>query len=131
MVTALRVFSGSEEELDSLEDLKDSFGMGDVSNCWAFPTIMALREGKLIGAIGRCPWYDMVIAGPNLVPNLFLYIKLVEAQEVFFKAAGVSKYWFWIDKENKPMVKIMNRVDGDLIHLEQDTEDYLWYSKEI
>ena len=80
---------------------------------FGFPTVVAERDGEVIGFLSTWPSDKAVFAGPLVVDggkNPFLFIRLVEGYENVLKAAGVKVYLHHIDKEREEHVGMMERL---------------------
>lgn len=66
-----------------------------------YPTVVAVRDGKIIGflATGDGVWCHLV--GPLALrsPSAIVALRLVEAYEVVMRAMGVTRYCFFISKD--------------------------------
>lgn len=66
-----------------------------------FPTIVAEREGELIGLLGTVIKDNMILAGPLVIksdrPRSFTLVRLVEAYEAAMRHIGVKSYIFGSD----------------------------------
>ena len=65
----------------------------------SFPTVMAERDGGIVGIVSTQPRKDLVVAGPMHVgvdgnPS-FVFMRLVECYERVLKLAGVTFYHFF------------------------------------
>lgn len=78
-----------------------------------FPTIVAERDGEVIGFVSTRIAEGAIIAGPLVIEggkNPFLFIRLAEGYENVLRAAGVKAYLHQIDKERPEHVEFMERL---------------------
>lgn len=96
-----------------------------------FPTIMASREGEVVGMIGTRPHKDAIIAGPLLVnlphPQVVI-LHLFDSYELVMRKLGVEAYHFSIDKSNEQWKHIVEKA----LSLEPygETDEY-WYRRSL
>jgi hypothetical protein len=69
-----------------------------------YPTIVAEREGKIVGVLATTPHRYRIIAGPLAIdPGIkvksFVALRLIEAYEVILRLSGVTQYYFNIRKD--------------------------------
>lgn len=87
---------------------------GQDATC-SFPTVLAEREGKIVGFCATQPRKDAVVAGPMAVskdlprPGITI-IRLGEAYENVLRHAGVKVYWFHVEPHMKEWADILRRV---------------------
>ena len=66
----------------------------------SFPTIIAYREGEVLGVISTNPKENIIVAGPIFAKTegnaSFIYMRLIEAYDLIIKANRVSGYFFRI-----------------------------------
>lgn len=82
-----------------------------------WPTVLAEREGKLIGFLSTNTSQGVIMAGPLIVhgvngllgPTL---IRLIEAYEVVLRAAKVDSYVFHIGEDEKEWRSMIERSTG-------------------
>lgn len=71
----------------------------------SFPTVIAIREGKLVGFLTTKKSKQAVIAGPlvmnGLVNKAIVAMRLAEGYEEVLSEAGVTDYIFSVDKGHK------------------------------
>lgn len=103
----------------------------------AWPTIVALRDDQVIGAISTRPINDMVICGPLLVAvsnPAFVATKLIAEYDLAMRDMGIKAYYLAIDKENgrwtRAIEKFIDRY-SDGFHVEPigDKEGRTWYKR--
>lgn len=79
-----------------------------------FPTVMAHREGELIGFLGSHPNKKMLVAGPMVVkpgPSQGVTVlRLNLAYENFLRSAGIMSYYFTIPDSEAAYQKIVETV---------------------
>jgi hypothetical protein len=80
---------------------------------FGFPTVVAERDGEIIGFVSTWPTDEAIVAGPLVIEggrNPFLFLRLAEGYENVLRAAGVKCYLHHIDKENEKHVDFMERL---------------------
>ena len=67
-----------------------------------FPTVMAVRDGRVIGVLGTQSRNDMVVAGPFVLAHKspFVVLHLLDAYDLVMRRAGIVAYHFYIDPGN-------------------------------
>ena len=80
-----------------------------------FPTIIAERDGTVIGAMATKDRDDMVVAGPILVSvpnrnNGIVTLRLTEAYERALRASGVSRYLIHVERKLHNWKNLLNRL---------------------
>ena len=79
-----------------------------------FPTVVAERDGEIIGCLATQEEPSCVVAGPLVVKDGRLKaicgIRLAEAYENVLRAAGVTTYYFCIDREHEAWIKSALRM---------------------
>lgn len=80
----------------------------------SWPTIMAWRDGEVVGCLSTQATKEAIIAGPIAVisPRPFwAMVRLAEAYEVVLRQAGVQGYWFGIDlAQHRPWYNLVRKV---------------------
>ena len=88
-----------------------------------FPTVVAERDGKVVGFLATAPVKKEVWAGPLILdqpPNAWLALRLGEAYEVVLKYAGIKEYFHLVEKNREDYVKMLQRLTYQ-IHGETET----------
>jgi hypothetical protein len=99
-----------------------------------FPTVMAERDGVLVGVLGTEAAYpDKIVAGPLVVsaaiPNpAFLTVRLIDAYETELRRAGVKAYLFCTGLDNHRFVRWIQALGGREV---SQCEGYRWYWREV
>lgn len=98
----------------------------------SFPTVMAFREGKLIGFLSTSPRKDGLVAEPivmNVEGNAsFLYIKLVEAYDDLLRAGKVPSYFFHIPQSYADYIRLIEKAGFERIG---EDEVGVWYRRSL
>lgn len=67
-------------------------------NTLGFPTVLAEKDGEILGLLGTLVKSNLIIAGPLVIkkdrPRYFTIIRLVEAYEAAMLSLGVTSYIF-------------------------------------
>ena len=95
----------------------------------SYPTIMAVRDGKIEGVLGTHPRSDMLVAGPLYIQNKGLFkapleIRLVDIYETLLINLGVEVYVFYVKKDDKRRINMLRDVG---LTPEWETEESVWY----
>ena len=98
-----------------------------------FPTVMALRDGAIIGFMATNTETGQVVAGPlitdpTIKQRAFVALRLCEAYEQVLKQAGVTMYRIGVIKDNPQWAKVVHKI-GFEPYLE--TDDSYWYERQI
>lgn len=98
----------------------------------AFPTVVAIRDKKIIGFLSTRPSKDAVIAGPLVVSNelknkAIVAMRLVEAYEITLKRAGVSIFLFSIPKKSNWARQVKTFYAQPF----SEKDNKLWFRKEL
>ena len=78
-----------------------------------WPTVVAERDGEVIGFCSTIPANDAIWAGPLVIEggrNPFVFIRLAEAYENVMRAAGVKVFLHGIRKDNMRHVVMMEKL---------------------
>lgn len=115
--------------------LRDNPMPGDNGRELSSPTIMAIRDGKVVGVLSTANLtklkaivvntlrVDKSISNPT-----FVILHLIEAYEVILIKAGVRWYWAYVTKSNEKLVHLIQRVLGEP---RQEDDGNLWFKREI
>lgn len=100
-----------------------------------FPTIAAIRDGKIIGVIGGADLkrtkrvaVNTLRVSPEIKNSSFIFIRLTEAYENILRSAGTNWYWIAAYKANGSLCSALRRVIG--LPQEED-KDHYWFRKEL
>ena len=97
----------------------------------AFPTVMAMREGELVGFLGSHPRKDMLIAEPMIVkrgPSQGMTVlRLNLAYENFLRSAGMAYYYFNIPDSEGTYQKMIEKALN--IQPYAHESGYKWYRR--
>lgn len=78
-----------------------------------FPTVVAERNGRIIGFLStnECDW--CLMAGPleTQTPNPIMVMRLVEAYENAIRLMGITRYCFSINKKQKRWIEQTSSFD--------------------
>ena len=95
-----------------------------------FPTIIAIRDKKVVGVIGTQIVNDTIVAGPFVVElpgghNGMVPYRLVEKYFTVMRNLGITEFYAFVDKDNlayKKMLEALLEVEPFRFH-----EDAWWY----
>lgn len=82
-----------------------------------FPTILAVKDGEVVGLIGTRIYKDMIVAGPVVVRRTMGAlgaIRLVEAYENAMRNMGIEWFIFWTDGEQSIIEKAIRRFNPEM-----------------
>lgn len=71
----------------------------------SYPTVVAVRDGEIIGFLSTDTRKKVIMAGPLEVKggkNMITFIRLIEAYEVVLRVSGVTSFMFYLraDRED-------------------------------
>jgi hypothetical protein len=101
---------------------------------YAFPTVVADRDGDIVGFYSTNDAQEYITAGPlevdkSLDNPLIVAIRLVDAYDNVMRSVGINSYLFSVDKDNEQWKDIMERATGLESYAEDETR--YWYRKEL
>ncbi len=97
-----------------------------------FPTVVAKRDGKLIGLLSTRPVTEAIVAGPLIVDlptRGVVTMRLVEAYDIVLRRAGVKNYLFHV-KKGKAWAEQVERALGVAPYTE-DGHGNLWFKRDL
>lgn len=78
---------------------------GFLHNTYSFPTIMAIKEGELVGFISTHIEGESIVCGPLVVKtdrnHAMTLVRLVEAYDLALRSMGIEWYIFHTPKNGK------------------------------
>jgi hypothetical protein len=98
---------------------------------FAFPTVVAERDGKVVGFVSTWPTEEAIVAGPLVIedaPNPFLFLRLAEGYENLLRHAGVKVYLHTIDKTRPEHVGFMEKLG--FVRL-RENEEYIVMQRKL
>jgi hypothetical protein len=99
----------------------------------SFPTVMARRDGKLVGFLSTHNDNRYVIAGPLIVKgmrNPMITLRLVEAYDMIMLAHGIKLYYFSVDANRKDAFS-REKLESLGMKFWEQKDDTAWYKKEL
>ena len=111
------------------KEWKDCHGLLENDDELAYPTVMAVRDGKAIGMISTASGDENLFASHIIANSIFTCIKLYELYDRTMKGMGVDHYLFNIDKENKKMINAIEKLFG--IKPFSESDEMLFYARRI
>jgi hypothetical protein len=84
-----------------------------------YPTVLAWRNGRLIGAMGTQPFdqtNQIVVGGPLVIAlprPIRVAMRLVEHYETAMAQAGVVAYHFHVDADNAAMKQVCDHMHAE------------------
>lgn len=94
-----------------------------------YPTIIAIRNGNVIGMISTSKGEHNLIAAPMIANSIFVCIGLYELYEKTLENIGVKHYLFSIDTENLKMINTVKKLFN--IEPFTITDDLAWYVRRL
>jgi hypothetical protein len=81
-----------------------------------WPTVLAERDGKVIGFVSTQPRRDALVAGPLVLNGTprpgIVVMRLAEAYDLVMRKAGVTSYLFHVDTDNAKWLEILKGLGG-------------------
>ena len=101
-----------------------------------WPTAVAIRDGKLIGAVSTREIDGRIVCGPLRVaiPNpARVILRLMGTYEIYLRSIGVTKYLFYADTEDAPWVRQLRKASSAWrkIDLIESSGGKDWYSANL
>lgn len=96
----------------------------------SFPTVMAERNGQVVGFLATQPKKDAVVAGPLWLRERapFVTLRLLEAYDNVMRAAGIAAYHFHIEGANPTWRSQVERLGFEPWH---GDETGVWYRRTL
>lgn len=96
-----------------------------------WPTVIAERNGKILGFISTWPKAKLITAGPLILAansHPIVAVRLIEAYENILRVSGVTTYFFHIESENKDWMDFAERLG---VMPFEETRSGQWYQRSI
>lgn len=98
-----------------------------------FPTVMALRDGELIGFLSTHVSRSMLVAGPLVIRGwgqrrAITMIRLIEAYDAVMQRAGIKAYHFHVERDNEGWRAQVERAGFEPWH---EDDEGVWYRREL
>ena len=124
----------SPRDLSACHRLARDHGMD--AKTFTFPTVVADREGEIVGFLATQPSKTAVVAGPLAVATprpLITVLRLLEAYENVLKAAGVSHYYFEVDAANHDWLRMIEQSSEQVNSIQpvQSTPEGTWHRRRL
>lgn len=97
----------------------------------SFPTVMAERDGELIGFLSTHTKHGAVVAGPLVIREglrAFTMVRLIEAYDRVMWRAGVKSYHFHVSAANAQWREQIERFGMTPWHTD---EQGAWFKREL
>jgi hypothetical protein len=111
---------------------------GLASDRLGWPTVMAIRDGDLLGFLATQKRDDAVVAGPLVIDEdtaPLIIMRLVEAYDKIMELAGIQVYLFYLEADRPRWVQIVDKIAkdaGDALKLLQvDDAGNRWYERRL
>jgi hypothetical protein len=90
-----------------------------------FPTVLAERDGKVVGFVSTHPKADAVLCDRLAVAEEIekparVIFKLAEAYERVMWMAGIRAYYIWIENGNTELLPLVTRLYGEPYHVDAE-----------
>lgn len=102
----------------------------------SFPTVLALEEDEVIGALStraKDKKRGLIVAGPLAVrwdrPRFMTVIRLVDAYDNVMRAAGVASYIHFVERNNEKWLDFVRRTEQGEPYAE--TADHIFFLKRL
>lgn len=106
---------------------------GAESHAYSFPTVIARRDGEVIGFFATIPPDKYVIAGPLVIKggrNPVVAMRLIEAYDVVMRRLGIQLYYFTVDATRTDALSLERMQAVGMQHWE--TRDGItWMKREL
>lgn len=98
-----------------------------------FPTVLAERDGEVIGFVSTHPKADAVLCDRLAVSGQIenpsrLVFRLAEAYERVMWMAGVRVFYIWIENGNEDLLPLVTRIYGNPYHVDAE---HTWFRVDI
>lgn len=79
----------------------------------AWPTVVAERDGRVIGFMASSPCDWCLMGGPMDMetPSPIMAMRLIEAYENLLIRSGITRYCFYIEATNKRWIEQVSAID--------------------
>jgi len=111
------------------DEYADCHGIMDKDEELGYPTVMAIRNGEVIGMISTRWGEQNLIASPLIANSVFTCMGLSELYDNTLINMGVTHYLFSVEKDNKRMIKVIERFFK--IKPYTETDNLLWYVRRL
>lgn len=87
-----------------------------------WPTVVAKRDGKVIGFLSTLPVQGAIFAGPLMLekPSMLTTIRLGEAYEVVLRMAGVNTYFHLVSQDQPEYIAMLERLGYTRIGVDEN-----------
>lgn len=80
----------------------------------SFPTIVAEKDGEIIGVCGTNIKQQTIFQGPLALkrdrPRRFTALRLIDAYDAVMRLAGISMYAVYVDRQNIPLKDLFQKT---------------------
>lgn len=105
----------------------------DHDDTFSFPTVLAKRDGEVIGFLATIPNKRFVAAGPLVVKggrNPIVAMRLLEAYDRIMAHCGMKMYYFSVDASRADALSIDRLKELGMQHMETKG-NYAWMKREL
>lgn len=109
-------------EFNKLYALAKKQGLSLPAGTLNFPTVLAERDGKVLGFLSTLPTTEAVLAGPLVMgqKSMLTAIRIAEAYEVVLRTAGVDTYFIQIDPARAEWSDTLERLGYELMNTNEE-----------
>lgn len=99
----------------------------------SFPTVLAERDGQVLGFLATARSDKAVIAGPLVIAPearrpVIVMMRLIEAYEVVLKRAGVVSFYFHVAEANPMWRRLVEKMGHKAYHRDDAGQ---WYRRKV
>lgn len=116
-------------EFNALYAMARREGLAGAKLGW--PTVVAERDGRVLGFLSTHRRDDAIVAGPAVIDggrNILMLLRLWQAYDVLMRAAGVRFYFFGVDKGN---FRHIARVQSLNVPAVGEDAEQVWFKREL
>lgn len=96
-----------------------------------WPTVVAERDGRIIGCFGTYFSDDAIVAGAMHAPHAIVGLRLIEAYERVLRLAGVRSYLFSIAVDAPASWRHTLKNSTDLVEPLGEHNGEQWYRRKL
>lgn len=94
----------------------------------SMPTVMAERDGKIVGFLSTHDNPNSVIAGPFVSKSKVVAVRLAQIYEAILKALGVKVYWFHVEHTNKDYLETVKKGGYEVV---EEDDAGVWFRRRL
>ena len=98
-----------------------------------WPTVVAERDGKILGFLSTQTNQGFIEAGPLVVSDeisvkAFIALRLAEAYENILKLSGIHTYYFGIEKEREEWIEVIKKMGFEKY---KEYDGIIWFRRRL